>query len=40
MEYILKGKYCKDCKIYAKTVEENPITQFSPLCISHITLIF
>ena len=22
MEYILKGKYCKDCKIYAKTVEE------------------
>ena len=34
MEYILKGKYCKDCKIYAKTVEEKAYSQVYELCNS------
>ena len=34
MEYILKGKYCKDCKIYAKTVKEKAYSQVYELCNS------
>ena len=34
MEYIIIGKYCKNCKIYAKTIDQESYSQVYDICNS------